>query len=202
VPRGGTPRPLRISGKRRAVAGGDGRAARLSRNHAGGSFGALLKLSHPWAMKLYRFEARQNLPVPIGVAWEFFSDAGNLARITPPSLGFQLTSERAGRMYAGMIITYRVRPLFGVPVSWVTEITHVDEPRLFVDEQRFGPYRFWHHQHLFREIEGGVEAHDLVHYALPPGGGVAGRLLVMPRLREIFAYRRDVLERTFGAWKD
>jgi len=153
-------------------------------------------------MKLHLFEARQNLPVPIGAAWEFFSDAANLARITPPSMGFEVTSELPERMYAGMIVTYRVRPLFGVPVTWVTEITHVEEPHRFVDEQRFGPYRFWHHQHLFREIEGGVEARDLVHYALPPGGGAVARMLVAPRLREIFAYRREVLERTFGAWKD
>ena len=153
-------------------------------------------------MKLHLLEARQNLPVSIAEAWEFFSDAGNLARITPPSLGFEVTSAPAERMYAGMIITYRVRPLFGIAVGWVTEITHVDEPHRFVDEQRFGPYRFWHHQHLFREIEGGVEARDIVHYALPPGGGAVRRMLVAPRLREIFAYRRDVLERTFGAWKD
>ncbi|MFL5383338.1 MAG: SRPBCC family protein [Longimicrobiaceae bacterium] len=151
-------------------------------------------------MKLHLLEALQNLPISIGEAWAFFSDAHNLARITPPSLGFEVTSAPAERMYAGMIITYRIRPLLGVPVTWVTEITHVDEPRLFVDEQRFGPYRFWHHQHLFREVEGGVEMRDRVHYALPPGGGAARRLLVAPRLREIFSYRREVLERTFGPW--
>ncbi len=151
-------------------------------------------------MKLHRLDATLKLPVPIGEAWGFFSDARNLARITPPSLGFEVTGPLPGRMYAGMIITYRVRPLLGVPVRWVTEITHVDEPRLFVDEQRFGPYRFWHHQHLFREIPGGVEAADIVHYALPPGGGAVRRALVAPRLREIFAFRREVLERTFGAW--
>ncbi|MFL5539907.1 MAG: SRPBCC family protein [Longimicrobiaceae bacterium] len=152
-------------------------------------------------MKLHLLEALQNLPISIGEAWDFFSDAHNLARITPPSLGFEVTSAPAERMYAGMIITYRIRPLFGVPVTWVTEITHVDEPRLFVDEQRFGPYRFWHHQHLFREIEGGVEMRDRVHYALPAGAGAARRLLVAPRLREIFDHRREVLERTFGPWQ-
>jgi ligand-binding SRPBCC domain-containing protein len=152
-------------------------------------------------MKLHLLEARQNLPVPIREAWEFFADARNLARITPPSLGFEVTRLPEERMYAGMIITYRVRPLFGVAVTWVTEITHVDEPHRFVDEQRFGPYRFWHHQHLFREIDGGVEARDVVHYALPPGGGPVARMLVAPRLREIFAFRRGVLEETFGAWK-
>jgi len=85
-------------------------------------------------------------------------------------------------------------------VSWVTEITHVDEGRLFVDEQRFGPYRFWHHQHLFREIEGGVEMRDIVHYALAPGGGAVRRFLVAPRLAEIFAFRRRALEEIYGPW--
>jgi ligand-binding SRPBCC domain-containing protein len=153
-------------------------------------------------MRLHRFDALQKLPVSIERAWDFFADARNLARITPPDMGFEVTSDLPGRMYAGMIITYRVRPLFGVAVRWVTEITHVDEPRMFVDEQRFGPYRFWHHQHLFREIPGGVEAQDIVHYALPPGGGVLRGTVVEPRLRQIFSYRKDVLERTFGAWTD
>ena len=153
-------------------------------------------------MKLYRFEARQNLPIPIDAAWEFFSDAGNLARITPPSLGFQLTSEPAGGMYAGMIITYRVRPLLGVPVSWVTEITHVDEPHMFVDEQRFGPYRFWHHQHLFREIPGGVAMRDIVHYALPKRARPVAPFLVAPRLQVIFDHRRRVLEDLFGVYRE
>jgi ligand-binding SRPBCC domain-containing protein len=151
-------------------------------------------------MKLHLLEAEQKIPTTLERAWEFFSNAGNLAKITPPSLGFEVTSKLPERMHAGMIITYRVRPLFGVPVRWVTEITHVDEPRLFVDEQRFGPYRFWHHQHHFREIPGGVEVRDLVHYALPPGAGPARAFLVAPRLEEIFAYRRQVLEKTFGPW--
>ncbi|HYH80328.1 MAG TPA: SRPBCC family protein [Longimicrobium sp.] len=153
-------------------------------------------------MKLHRLDALQKLPVSIAEAWDFFSDARNLAVITPPSLGFEVTGPLPERMYAGMIITYRVRPLLGLPVRWVTEITHVDEPHRFVDEQRFGPYRFWHHQHLFREIPGGVEATDIVHYALPPGGGAVRRALVAPRLAEIFTYRKAVLERTFGAWTE
>ena len=149
-------------------------------------------------MKVHRMETVQRVPVPMEEAWRFFSDPRNLAKITPPSLGFQVTSPLPERVYAGLIITYKVRPLFGVAVSWVTEITHVDEPSLFVDEQRYGPYRFWHHQHLFRPVEGGVEMTDIVHYALPPGGGLARGLLVAPRLKEIFDYRRGVLERTYG----
>ena len=153
-------------------------------------------------MKLHVLERELRLPVTIGQAWEFFSDPRNLARITPPDMGFELTSPPPERMYAGMIITHRVRPLAGVPVTWVTEITHVDEPRLFVDEQRFGPYRFWHHQHLFREIPGGVEARDIVHYALPRGAGPARALLVAPRLESIFDHRRRVLEETFGVYRE
>jgi ligand-binding SRPBCC domain-containing protein len=151
-------------------------------------------------MKLHVLDRTQKLPISIAEAWDFFSDARNLARITPPSMGFEVTSDLPPRMYAGMIVVYRVRPLLGVAVQWVTEITHVDEPRRFVDEQRFGPYRFWHHQHLFEEIPGGVEMRDIVHYGLPPGGGALRRFLVAPRLKEIFGFRHTVLEKKFGAW--
>ena len=150
-------------------------------------------------MKLHVLEREQRLPIPVAQAWDFFADARNLARITPPERGFQVVSPLPERMHAGMLITYRIRPLLGVPVRWVTEITHVDEGRLFVDEQRFGPYRFWHHQHLFREVPGGVEVRDVVHYALPRGAGAAGRLLVQPRLIAIFDHRRRVLEEMFGS---
>ena len=149
-------------------------------------------------MKLHVLDRTQRVPIPLEEAWDFFSDARNLATITPPEMGFEVTSPLPERMYAGMIIIYRVRPLLGVPVTWVTEITHVEEQVRFVDEQRFGPYRFWHHQHHFAPVDGGVEMTDIVHYALPPGGGLARNVLVAPRLREIFDYRRQVLERTFG----
>jgi ligand-binding SRPBCC domain-containing protein len=91
-----------------------------------------------------------------------------------------------------------VTPRGGLPVRWVTEITHLVEGKLFVDEQRAGPYRMWHHEHHFREVEGGVEMRDLLHYALPAGGGVAHRWMVAPRPKQIFDYRREFLARTFG----
>ncbi|HSU17624.1 SRPBCC family protein [Longimicrobium sp.] len=152
-------------------------------------------------MKLHLLDRTQKLPISLARAWDFFSDAPNLARITPPWMGFEVTSPLPERMYAGMIVVYRVRPLLGVPLRWVTEITHVDEPRRFVDEQRFGPYRFWHHEHRFSEIDGGVEMRDLVHYALAPGGGPVRRFVVTPRLNRIFDHRRRVLEEMFGPWK-
>jgi ligand-binding SRPBCC domain-containing protein len=150
-------------------------------------------------MRLETFRTLQLLPVTIGEAWAFFSDPRNLGKITPPSLGLEITSNLPARMHAGMIVTYAVRPFPGVRMGWVTEITHVEEPYLFVDEQRFGPYRFWHHTHRFREVEGGVEAEDTVRYALPfgpVGAAVAGKI-VRRRLQAIFEYRRRVLEETF-----
>ena len=151
-------------------------------------------------MTPYLLKEVQRLPISLPEAWRFFSDPRNLPRITPPSLGLEVTSDLPGEMYPGMIITYLVRPIPWVPVGWVTEITHVREPSLFVDEQRFGPYRFWHHEHHFREVEGGVEMEDIVHYALPFGkiGAIFGGSFVRRRLAEIFAFRRRFLEREFG----
>lgn len=149
-------------------------------------------------MKLYSLEAEQRLPISLSAAWEFFSSPANLQRITPPWLAFEVTSRLPERMFPGMIVSYFVRPLLGIPIRWVTEITHVEEPFRFVDEQRFGPYRFWHHQHHFREIEGGVEMRDVVHYGLPPGGFLVEPLLVKPKLNEIFSFRKRTLEEIFG----
>jgi len=151
-------------------------------------------------MTPYVMKEVQRLPISLPEAWSFFSDPRNLPRITPPSLGLEVTSDLPGVMYPGMIITYRVRPIPWVSVGWVTEITHVREPVLFVDEQRFGPYRFWHHEHHFREVEGGVEMEDIVHYALPFGtiGRVFGGPLVRRRLEQIFSFRRRFLVREFG----
>lgn len=150
-------------------------------------------------MKLHRLERVQTLPISPATAWEFFSDPRNLTRITPPDLGFAITSPVPERTYPGLVITYTVTPYFGIPVRWVTEITHAREPDFFVDEQRFGPYRFWHHQHLFREVDGGVEMRDIVHYILPYGcAGSLAAPLVARRLADIFDFRRETLAARFG----
>lgn len=152
-------------------------------------------------MRLFSLDESQRLPISLEQAWSFFSDPRNLAEITPSSLGLRITSEPGKKMYAGMIITYIVTPVFGIPTSWITEITHVDEPNLFIDEQRFGPYRFWHHQHHFTGIEGGVEIRDLVHYSqfIGPFDVIINELVAKRKLREIFSYRRNYLEKRFGA---
>ena len=141
----------------------------------------------------------QRLPISLQEAWSFFSSPRNLPDITPPWLEFSLTAEREETMYAGMILTYCLKPLAGVPMCWVSEITHVDEQHFFVDEQRIGPYRLWHHQHLFREMADGVDMTDIVHYRLKWGlfGELAHRWVVRKKLERIFDYRRDRLAELF-----
>jgi ligand-binding SRPBCC domain-containing protein len=149
-------------------------------------------------MSLEILERLQIIPLPLADLWSFFGRPENLATITPSWLGFRVTSAPQETMYAGMIITYTVSPLLGVALPWTTEITHCGEPHFFVDEQRLGPYRFWHHQHHFREVAGGVEMRDLVHYQLPfgPLGRVAAGM-VRRRLEAVFDYRREAVQRLF-----
>lgn len=151
-------------------------------------------------MILHRLERGQFLPVSPAHAWDFFSSPANLDQITPRDLGFEITGGLEAKTREGQIITYRVKLAPGVRVSWVTEIKSVIEGRQFVDEQRFGPYKFWHHLHTFEEVEGGVRMRDVVHYALPFAwiGEVAHVLFVRAKLRAIFDFRKQKLEELFG----
>jgi ligand-binding SRPBCC domain-containing protein len=152
-------------------------------------------------MAVYSIKTTQRIPVSLAEAWDFFSRPDNLKAITPASMDFRITSEHHGeKMYAGQIITYKVKPMAGIPVFWMTEITHVADQQYFVDEQRFGPYSMWHHQHHFKTIEGGVEMTDIVHYKLPLGflGGIAHALFVRKKLKGIFDYRFQKVEELFG----
>lgn len=155
-------------------------------------------------MKLYTKHTIQKLPISIEQAWRFFCDPQNLKVITPDFMGFETLSGDERLMFPGQIIQYIVKPLFGIPMRWVTEITHVENQKYFVDEQRFGPYALWHHKHFFREIEGGVEMEDIIDYAPPMG--ILGRwvhpLLIKPKLDEIFNYRRAKLIALFGEFKN
>lgn len=155
--------------------------------------------------KVYSITHVQQLPVSIEEAWNYFSRPDNLADITPSSLGFSILSTQHGEgMYAGQIIEYTVRPLLGIPVYWMTEITHVEHLRFFVDEQRFGPYSLWHHQHHFKSMSNGVEMTDIVHYKIPFWfiGDLANSLFVKKQLQQIFDYRRQKVEQMFGKLED
>jgi len=151
--------------------------------------------------KVYSFSTVQNIPVTIETAWEFFSNPANLKEITPSNLGFKIVSKYHGSvMYPGQIIEYTVCPLLGIPMYWMTEITHVSPQQYFVDEQRFGPYSLWHHQHHFKPIEGGVQMTDIVHYKVPLSflGDIANVILVKGQLDKIFNHRIKAVEDRFG----
>jgi ligand-binding SRPBCC domain-containing protein len=151
--------------------------------------------------KVYSIRKVQQLPVSLEEAWNFFSSPKNLAEITPSNLGFTIISKHHGeKMYPGQIIEYKVSPVLKIPLYWMTEITHVEDKKYFVDEQRFGPYDMWHHQHHFREVPAGTEMTDLVHYRLPGGflGDLANGLFVKGRLAEIFDFRYEKAAKLFS----
>ena len=155
-------------------------------------------------MRIYRLKKSQKLPITIDEAWAFFSNPENLKIITPDYMGFNIVNPEKSKMYSGQIIKYKVSPLFNIKMNWVTEISHVKENKFFVDEQRFGPYKFWHHKHIFEEINNGIEAIDLLDYVVPFGliGQIFHPYLVQPKLEEIFNYRKNKLEEIFGQYHD
>lgn len=154
--------------------------------------------------KVYSFKAVQQIPTSLDEAWDFFSKAKNLATVTLDNMRITTISKLHGdTMYAGQVFEYKVKPLLGIPLYWMTEIIHVEDKRYFVDEQRYGPYSMWHHQHHFKAIDGGVEMTDIVHYKLPLWflGDIANTLLVKKKLKEIFDYRFKKIEELFPAKK-
>lgn len=152
-------------------------------------------------MAFYQLTRIQKIASNKQELWDFISTPGNLSKITPPHMGFEIMSGGGlEKMYPGMIITYKVSPLLKIKLKWVTEITHVTDGRYFVDEQRIGPYKMWHHQHLLEEIEGGVQMTDIVTYQPPYGflGAIANALFIRKQLRTIFDFRNNALEKRFG----
>ena len=150
---------------------------------------------------MYQYITKQELPITMEEAWVFLSDPKNLKRITPSYMGFDILSGADRSMFPGQIIQYRLTPLLGIPFRWVTEITHVEEGSYFVDEQRFGPYTFWHHKHFIYPTENGVVMEDIVDYKLPLGflGRFAHLLFVRFKVKQIFNYREKALEQIFNS---
>ena len=152
-------------------------------------------------MKIYQLKRTQVLPISLDEAWDFFSTPLNLDAITPDDMGFEILTDLEGKkMFQGMIINYKVSPFPFVKLRWTTEITHVEDKKYFVDEQRFGPYAFWHHKHFFEETEGGVLMTDIVDYGLPLGplGRLGNSILVDSKLNHIFNHRYNAIEKHFS----
>lgn len=155
-------------------------------------------------MAFYQFNKQQKINCSIDEIWEFISSPGNLKEITPDYMGFDImTNNLPEKMYPGMIISYKVSPLLGIKMTWVTEITQVVEKKYFVDEQRVGPYSIWHHQHIIEPIKNGVLMTDIVSYAPPLGflGALANSLLIKNKLNEIFDYRTQAVEKRYGIYE-
>jgi len=167
---------------------------------------------------LHKIEFEQLLNADLETVWAFISNPKNLSKITPAYMDFKVLGKENSKgngeesnasrgdaefensMYPGQIIEYHVKPIAGIKMHWVTEITHVKDKAYFVDEQRFGPYAFWHHQHLLIPTPEGVLMKDIVHYKLPLGflGKLANALLVKKQLKGIFDYRFKVLEKLYN----
>lgn len=154
-------------------------------------------------MAFYQFIRTQKIPATTDQVWDFISSPGNLKKITPEYMGFDITSENLPeKMYPGMIISYRVSPFPGIKTTWITEITYVKEKEFFIDEQRVGPYKLWHHQHKIESFENGVLMSDIVSYQPPLGflGAIANKLFINKKLNEIFDYRTEKLTEFFGSF--
>jgi ligand-binding SRPBCC domain-containing protein len=146
-------------------------------------------------MRIREFTAEKTLPRPIDEVFAFFADAGNLQAITPPWVHFQILTPRPIEMRVGTLIDHRLK-IRGVPVRWRSEITVWEPPHRFVDEQRRGPYRLWHHEHILQPCDGGTLCRDVVRYAVPFDFLLHG-WLVRPDIEKIFAYRHEQLSRFF-----
>lgn len=155
-------------------------------------------------MGFYQLHKTQKVPASIDQVWDFISSPANLKKITPEYMGFNITSKLLNeKMYPGMIISYKVSPVLGIKMTWVTEITQVKEKEYFVDEQRVGPYSMWHHEHKIEPIEGGVLMTDIVSYKPPFGilGSIANSIIIKKQLKEIFDFRTVAVEKMFGKFK-
>ena len=152
-------------------------------------------------MGFYQLYKTQKIPATIDQVWDFISSPANLRKITPEYMRFNITSKLLSeKMYPGMIISYKVSPVLGIKMTWVTEITQVKEKEYFVDEQRVGPYTMWHHEHKIESIPGGVLMTDIVSYKPPFGffGTIANTVLIKKQLNEIFDFRTSAMENIFG----
>ncbi len=147
-----------------------------------------------------RLVQKQLLPITLEEAWDFFATPKNLNEVTPADMVFKITSDVPDKMYEGMIITYKIKPMLNISLNWCTEITHIKEKQFFVDEQRKGPDNIWHHEHHVEAVEGGVLMTDILHYDIGKSflGWIAGKLFVDKKVKQIFDYRFKTLENYFS----
>jgi ligand-binding SRPBCC domain-containing protein len=154
-------------------------------------------------MAAHSLKMVQKIPAPVGDVWKLFSQSANLVQLTPAGMDIRIVSAIDDRpIYPGQIIEYKLKPLWGMTIRWITEIGVVEQERFFMDIQRKGPYRLWEHKHYFQPIQGGVEMTDIVNYQIPMGilGRMANSVLVKQKLRQVFEHRFRQVEKLLGKW--
>lgn len=151
-------------------------------------------------MQVKRKIWKQHILRPLDEVWNFFSRPENLNAVTPEDMSFEILTDLKGvAMYEGMMIQYKISPFFNIKMDWVTEITYIKDHKYFIDEQRFGPYALWHHEHHFEEQNGGTLMTDILHYKVPYGfiGTIADAVFVKNKVEQIFAFRVKAIEGMF-----
>ncbi len=151
---------------------------------------------------MYQVKRKQNIPITLEKAWDFFSNIDNLVKITPVHLNYKIHSRSdAGEMYPGMIITYYISPILNLSIKWGTEITQIKEHSYFIDNQIKGPFKIWHHEHRFMEKGNSVEVNDILYYDIPYGfiGRFLNKFFISKRVNDIFDYREQKIKELFGS---
>lgn len=152
-------------------------------------------------MKIHQLYRKQHLKLTHPEAWAFFSSPYHLNDITPDFFHVDITSTVPPDIYAGLMIRYRMRAVFGLPMEWLSEISHCDKPHRFVYEQRIGPFKFWSHEVCLTDDNEGVILEDIVFYVMPFGwlGQILNTLLIRDKLKRIFDTRHDYLAAHWGS---
>ena len=148
---------------------------------------------------MYQIKKKQIVKADLATCWSFFSSPYNLKKITPTHMGFEVLTEIPEKIHEGLMIEYRVKPLLGIPTKWVSQISKVEEKKFFIDEQCSGPYKEWHHEHHFKQVDEGTEITDLITYQMPFGllGKIVHPFIVKKKLESIFNYRNKAIKDIF-----
>jgi ligand-binding SRPBCC domain-containing protein len=151
-------------------------------------------------MKIYQLYRQQTLNMTIQDAWSFFSSPYHLNDITPDFFHVTITSKVPEKIYAGLMISYQMKAVFGIPMNWLSEVSHCDEPKRFVYEQRIGPFKFWSHEVCLTQQQNGILLEDIMFYAMPVGwlGQLINTVLIADKLNRIFDTRHTYLQSKFG----
>jgi len=151
-------------------------------------------------MKIHQLYYKQSLSLSQTEAWSFFTSPHHLNTITPDFFSITPTSNVPDKIYSGLLISYRMKAVFAIPMSWLSEISHCDAPHYFVYQQQVGPFKFWSHEVRLTETKNGTLVEDIVFYTMPFGwlGEIFHHYLIADKLKNIFEKRSDYLKKRWG----